>query len=136
MANLKPWQRSIKDPKEAKEGERVAFYDGVGLIASNMKDPAYIKNAEEKAKKKQKRLEDQRQRIKVRLERAFNAGKRVGVSEYKKSEKFTKKLEAAKKQGAREAKPKANAAEQLAKAKARKVKEEARIAKLEAKIKK
>ena len=132
---LRPWQRQIKSPGEAKEGEYVAFYGGTGLIASDMNNPEYKKNREEKLAKRAKRKEEYKKRVEDRQKKRDIRIMYLGAREYRNSEKFKKRLDAAYNRGLREGRPKANLAERAAKKKEKAQKLIAEAQKLESKAK-
>ena len=102
---IKSWHREIKDPKEAKENERVVYYPKLGLLALNTKDANYLKAQIAKKKVKQGKKADKRAKVQARLEIAYNRGLKHGAREFKKTEDFTKKLEVAFNKGVKSGKP-------------------------------
>ena len=135
MAELKNWQREIKHPSEAKDGEYVMTFGGK-VVASDMKNPEYIKHKEIKDAAKLAKRQEKLKKLHARLAQQRNIGKIEGAREFRKSEKYAKLIENAMAKGAREAKPKVNLQERLAKKKQKLAEEQAQIAKLEAQVNK
>ena len=66
---LKPWQRVIKTPSEAKATEFIAFYKDVGLVASDMANAEYLKHRDEKIAARKKRKADAKAKRSIRIKK-------------------------------------------------------------------
>jgi hypothetical protein len=129
MADLKPWQRKIAKPEDAKANERVGFYPGVGLIASDMENKEYIKYRDAKLAKRQKKKEALVAKRKERVQKMRDSYNRVIT---KLRERVTSLIESKKALREKYAGPHVSIEQRVEKAKARMKKEQDRLKKLEA----
>lgn len=137
MVELKPWQRIISSPSEAKEGEYVSVFGGQ-IIASDISNPEYLKNREAKIEKKKAKNAEKIRKIQARLDKSKEVGRKIGLKqgekEYKKSEAFKERLKKAYEKGLRDGKPSESLLRQIIAKKEKAQKLLGEVKKLETKV--